>query len=218
MYKSQGIKRHKSVCKTCDAEGQEASNQEYERDQQKAVEAVAGPSHIIADANSEPQAQAGLDEHIEFDAGNEGAQSPVLSDASMASNPGPNIPHQPAVNIERPQDFKTKFHPCSGCEMLYQRFKEFGVTPETQAPPVDEVPWHPFQSCGDFEFSEIALDAALNKGQVDRLLSLITHIAQGNTQVTLKNEADLRTALDNAAAKLMPFTKHEINVSYKKEQ
>jgi len=130
----------------------------------------------------------------------------VLSDVSMAtgSNRGPNIPHQPAVNIERPQDFKIEFHPRSGREPLYQRFEEFGVTPETQAPPVDETPWRPFQSRGDFEFSEIALDAALNKGQVDRLLSLIARIAQGDTQVTLKNEADLRTALDNAAAELTP--------------
>ncbi|KAG1756385.1 uncharacterized protein EDB91DRAFT_1076431 [Suillus paluster] len=172
---------------------------------------AAGPSHIIADdssANSEPQAPvpiAGPDKHTEFDAGNEGVQSPVLSDASMTSNPGPNIPHQPAVDIECPQEFKTKFHPCSGHETLYQRFKEFSVTPERQAPPVDEVPWRPFQSRRDFEFSEITLDAALNK-------------AQGDTQVTLKNEAGLRTALDNAAAELMPFTKHEIKVPYKKEQ
>ncbi|KAG1765483.1 hypothetical protein EV702DRAFT_981531 [Suillus placidus] len=115
---------------------------------------------------------------------------------ATGSNPGPNIPHQPAVNIERPQDFKIEFHPRSGREPLYQRFEEFGVTPETQAPPVDETPWRPFRSRGDFEFSEIALDAALNKGQVDRLLSLIARIAQGDTQ----------------------FIKHEIVVPYKKEQ
>ncbi|KAG1728188.1 uncharacterized protein EDB91DRAFT_1239436 [Suillus paluster] len=136
----------------------------------------------------------------------------------MTSNPGPNIPHQPAVDIEHPQEFKTEFHPRSGRETLYQRFEEFSVTPETQVPPVDEVPWRPFQSRGDFKFSEIVLDAALNKGQVDRLLSLIARIVQGDTQVTLKNEADLCTALDNAAAELMPFTKHEIKVLYKKEQ
>ncbi|KAG2144311.1 hypothetical protein DEU56DRAFT_870425 [Suillus clintonianus] len=123
----------------------------------------------------------------------------------MASNTAPNIPHQPALDIERPQEFKTEFHPRSGCETLYQKFEEFGVIPETRAPPADE-------------FSEIVLDAALNKGHVDRLLSLISRIAQGDTQVTLKNEADLRTALDNAAAELTPFTKHEITVPYKKEQ
>ncbi|KAG2364703.1 hypothetical protein BDR07DRAFT_1279050, partial [Suillus spraguei] len=70
----------------------------------------------------------------------------------------------------------------------------------------------------DFEFSEIVLDAALNKGQVDRLLGLIARIVHGDTQVMLKNEADLRTALDHAAAELTPFIKHEINVPYKKEQ
>ncbi|KAG2339941.1 hypothetical protein BDR05DRAFT_977501 [Suillus weaverae] len=92
--------------------------------------------------------------------------------------------------------YKSRTANPSGRETLYQRFEEFGVTPETQAPPVDEAPWCPFRSHGDFEFSEIALDAALNKGQVDRLLSLITHIPQGDTQ----------------------FIKHEITVPYKKEQ
>ncbi|KAG2057805.1 hypothetical protein BDR06DRAFT_969142 [Suillus hirtellus] len=102
----------------------------------------------------------------------------------MASNSVPGIPHQPVVNIEHPQEFKTKFHPCSGHETLYQRFEEFGIIQETQ-------------------FSEIALETGLNKGQVNRLLNLITHIVQ---------------ALDNAAAELTPFIKHGINVSHKKEQ
>ncbi|KAG2351081.1 hypothetical protein BDR07DRAFT_1386571 [Suillus spraguei] len=130
------VQAHKSMCKQHDAEAQQAFNQEYEQDQQK-----------DDSANSELQVQApvaDLDEHIEFDVRNEGVQSPVLTDASMASNPGPNIPHQPAVNIDCPQDFKTEFHPRSSCEMLYQKFEEFSITPEMQAPPVDEASWHPF--------------------------------------------------------------------------
>ncbi|KAG2132824.1 uncharacterized protein EDB93DRAFT_1242892 [Suillus bovinus] len=86
--------------------------------------------------------------------------------------------------------FKTEFHPHSGRETLLQTFEEFGVASEAlKAPPADEKPWHPFRSRGDFEFSEIALEAALNKGQVDKLLSLIAR-----------------------------FTKHDITVPYKKEQ
>ncbi|KAG2105004.1 uncharacterized protein F5147DRAFT_746463 [Suillus discolor] len=53
-----------------------------------------------------------------------------------------------------------------------------------QALPADEALWRPFRSRRDFEFSEIALDAALNKHQIDRLLSLIAHISQ----VPYKNE------------------------------
>ncbi|KAG1743670.1 uncharacterized protein EDB91DRAFT_1236667 [Suillus paluster] len=138
----------------------------------------------------------------------------------MTSNTGPeNIPPQPAVHIGHPHEFKTKFHPRSCRETLLQTFEEFGVASEAlKAPPADEKPWHPFRSRGDFEFSEIALEAALNQGQVNKLLSLIMRIAQGDTHITLKNEADLRMALDNAAAELTPFTKHDIKVPYKKEQ
>jgi hypothetical protein len=130
----------------------------------------------------------------------------VLSDASMASNTGPeNVQPQPAVHIAQPHEFKTEFHPHSGREPLLQAFKEFGVASETlKEPPADEAPWRLFCSWGDFEFSEIALEAALNQGQVDKLLSLIMRIAQGNTHITLKNEADLHMALDNAAAELTP--------------
>lgn len=123
----------------------------------------------------------------------------VLSDASMAIN----VPPQP-VPVEQPCEFKTEYHPRSGHQMLYQPFEEFGVTPETQTLPAEEEPWRPFQSHGDFEFSEIALDAALNKNQVDRLLNLMAHISQGQAQITLKNEADLQQALDHAAAELTP--------------
>ncbi|KAG2753584.1 hypothetical protein P692DRAFT_201705525 [Suillus brevipes Sb2] len=116
----------------------------------------------------------------------------------MASNTGPeNVPPQPAVHIAHPHEFKTEFHPRSGRETLLQTFEEFGVASEAlKAPPADKKPWRPFRSRGDFEFSEIALEAALNQGQVDKLLSLIARIAQGDTH----------------------FTKHDIMVPYKKEQ
>jgi hypothetical protein len=124
----------------------------------------------------------------------------------MASNTGPeNVQPQPAVHIAQPHEFKTKFHPRSGHEPLLQAFEEFGVASETlKEPPVDEAPWRLFRSWGNFEFSEITLEAGLNQGQVNKLLSLIMRIAQGNTHITLKNEANLHMALDNAAAELMP--------------
>ncbi|KAG1768464.1 hypothetical protein EV702DRAFT_1181984 [Suillus placidus] len=131
----------------------------------------------------------------------------------MATNVEP-----PPVPIEQPYEFKTEFHPRSGRQTLYQRFEEFGITPETQALPAEQEPWRPFQSRADFEFSEIALDAALNKNQIDRLLNLMARISQGQAKITLKNESDLRKAMDNAAAELTPFSKHEVKVPYKKEE
>ena len=131
----------------------------------------------------------------------------VLSDASMTSSstPAASCPRA-AVSVQPPNGFKTEYHPRSGRATLYQPFEEFGVThdSEIQQAPVDEEPWRPFKSHGDFEFAEIALDAALNKSQINALLGLISRISQGQAQVTLKNEADLSNAWDNAAAELTP--------------
>ncbi|KAG1840433.1 hypothetical protein F4604DRAFT_1598855, partial [Suillus subluteus] len=67
---------------------------------------------------------------------------------------------------------------------------------------IDEKLWHPFRSRADFEFSDITLDAALDKSQIDALLDLILHVSQGHAEITLKNEAGLSKAWDNAAAEL----------------
>ncbi|KAG2091483.1 uncharacterized protein F5147DRAFT_822988 [Suillus discolor] len=94
----------------------------------------------------------------------------------MASNPTVVQPH--AASVQMPSEFKTEYHPRSARATLYQMFDEFGITQEMQHAPVDEEPWRPFRSRGDFEFSEIALDAALNKSQINALLELISRIAQ----------------------------------------
>lgn len=72
------------------------------------------------------------------------------------------------------------------------------------APIIDDELWCPFRSRGDFKFSEIAIEAALNKSQINSLLSLITRISEGHAQITLKNEADLLKVWDNTAAELTP--------------
>ncbi|KAG1845088.1 hypothetical protein DFJ58DRAFT_717530 [Suillus subalutaceus] len=125
----------------------------------------------------------------------------------------------PAASAQLPGEFKTEYHPRSGRQTLFQPFDQFGISPEAQdAPIVDKEPWRPFRSRGDFEFSEITIEAALNKSQINALLSLITHISEGHAQITLKNEADLSKAWDNAAAESTPFSKHEVAVTYKKNE
>ncbi|KAG2352431.1 hypothetical protein BDR07DRAFT_1455035 [Suillus spraguei] len=133
----------------------------------------------------------------------------------MTSN---SVPAQswPAASVQPPSEFKTEYHPRSGCPTLFQAFDEFHVPLEAQQVHIDKKPWHPFRSHADFEFSEIALDAALNKSQIDALLDLILHISQGHAEITLKNEADLSKAWDNAAAELTPFSKYQVPVTYKK--
>ncbi|KAG1901040.1 uncharacterized protein F5891DRAFT_1128297 [Suillus fuscotomentosus] len=69
---------------------------------------------------------------------------------------------------------------------------------------------HPFCSRADFEFAEIALDAALNKSHINGLLALIGRISRGETQMTLKTDTDLRKAWEHATDQVAPFTKHNI--------
>ncbi|KIK79482.1 hypothetical protein PAXRUDRAFT_161207 [Paxillus rubicundulus Ve08.2h10] len=64
----------------------------------------------------------------------------------------------------------------------------------------------PFQLVGDFEFAKIALEAMLNKGQIDWLLGLISHITNGNTKATLRNGANLSKAYDNVAITFTPVS------------
>ncbi|KAF8834492.1 hypothetical protein BDN67DRAFT_914913 [Paxillus ammoniavirescens] len=68
----------------------------------------------------------------------------------------------------------------------------------------NQEPWCPYNESGDFKFAEIALEAGLNAAQINGLLSLIMCMSQGQDKVTLKNEANLRKAWDNAAAELIP--------------
>ncbi|KAG2037875.1 hypothetical protein BDR03DRAFT_933870 [Suillus americanus] len=125
----------------------------------------------------------------------------------------------PTASARLPSEFKTEYHPRSGRSTLFQPFDKFCISSEAQhAPIIDKEPWRPFRSRGDFEFSEIAIEAALNKSQINALLSLITRVSEGNAQITLKNEADLSKAWDNAAVELTPFSKHEVSVTYKKNE
>ncbi|KAF9231165.1 hypothetical protein BU15DRAFT_90973 [Melanogaster broomeanus] len=107
-------------------------------------------------------------------------------------------------------EFRTEYHPRSGRPPVTQSYEEFGARSTIYTKPADDAPFRPFRTHGDFEFVKIALDAALNKAQVDRLLDLMG-------RVTLKNEAELRKACDNVAAELTPFSKHPVTATYKKQ-
>ncbi|KAI5996912.1 hypothetical protein F5J12DRAFT_907015 [Pisolithus orientalis] len=89
-----------------------------------------------------------------------------------------------------------EYHPCSRWPVLHQPYEEFGIN--NAALP-----------------TMIALDAGLNKTQVNGLLELFLLVTKGMEQVTMKNDAELQKACDNAGAELTPFTKHIISAPYK---
>ena len=126
----------------------------------------------------------------------------TVSDTSMRSPGG----EASRISIDRPKEFKTEFHPRSSRPDLLQSFEEAGVTNHAPEVPADEEPWRPFQSRGDFEFAEIAVNASLSKTHINALLDLISRVKMGQTELTLKNENDLRQAYDNAAKELTPVS------------
>ncbi|KAG1830270.1 hypothetical protein DFJ58DRAFT_737038 [Suillus subalutaceus] len=231
-FKTQGFKKHEASCKKqkdTKAERAEFALQ-YARDQRRArqqaytdmgmITPSAGPSRSVAGIQNAPPA---IKDHGPLDNPNAGdfeAYDGNFEGAgSLANSQRGSVEPQPAIPPPQPIEFKTVYHPSARREPLLQTFEEFGVNtrPEEELP-VDEEPWRPFCSRGDFEFAEIALNAALNKSHIDGLLALIGRISRGESRVTFKNDIELRKAWEHATAQVTPFVKHDITVPYKKEQ
>ncbi|EIW82982.1 hypothetical protein CONPUDRAFT_152026 [Coniophora puteana RWD-64-598 SS2] len=118
------------------------------------------------------------------------------------------------------QDFKTMYHPKSSRPEKLEPWDKFRNL--SHVPPIvlntDEDPWQPFKSCGDCEFTSIAIDAELTQTCVDCLLKLVRGVAAGNSEVTFHNDADLRSTCDKAAEELTPVETHEVAFEYKAEE
>ncbi|KAG1763350.1 hypothetical protein EV702DRAFT_982923 [Suillus placidus] len=100
--------------------------------------------------------------------------------------------------------FKTEYHPNSGRATSIETFSTFGRKQDQRLPIVDEEPWQPFSCHADFEFAELAHNAALNKDHTDELLRLIWRIADGQAKLTFKSHRDVSSAWDRAAGQMTP--------------
>ncbi|KAG1810622.1 uncharacterized protein BJ212DRAFT_1200306, partial [Suillus subaureus] len=117
--------------------------------------------------------------------------------------------------------FKTKYHPNSGHTPAIETFSTFGHSVEAEAssiPIVNDTLWQPFMCCADFEFTELAHQAALNKDQTNKMLQLIWQIVEGQAKFTFRSHTEVLKAWDQAATQMTPFKKHIISVPYKKEE
>ncbi|KAH9921770.1 uncharacterized protein B0H18DRAFT_1086042 [Fomitopsis serialis] len=76
-------------------------------------------------------------------------------------------------------DIKTVYHPRLGKEPLIQSLQEYntGETNLRTAPLSTDKPWRPYVTRCDFEFSELALSACLNKEHIEAFIKLIQTIA-----------------------------------------
>ena len=108
-------------------------------------------------------------------------------------------------NIPHKGDIMTVYHPDSGLPATVDHQKDYkpraelgpGLTPpvlpqesqnESEVPP--RRPWHPFNELLDFEFAEVALEARLSRGQIDRLLKIIEK-AVAKMPFTLRTSSQL---------------------------
>ncbi|KAG1766129.1 hypothetical protein EV702DRAFT_1204297 [Suillus placidus] len=145
------------------------------------------------------------------------------SDLSMASSShGPTPPTLSSLAAETSvssglDTFKTEYHPKSGCATTIETFSTFGRKQDQWLPIIDEEPWQPFSCHADFEFAELAHNAALNKDHTDDLLRLIWRITEGHAKLTFKSHRDVSSAWDRAASQMTPFEKHTITARHKWE-
>lgn len=103
-------------------------------------------------------------------------------------------------------DILTVYHPNSGREPEISHFEEYGGNmpggSHSFNQRASEEPWRPFQSCLDFEVAELALKAALNKEQTNKLISLL-HRAQGGKELfTLSSYDEVSEIWQKASSSL----------------
>lgn len=117
------------------------------------------------------------------------------------------------TNDPQENDIRRDFHEKSGQPSEFSTFEDYSknthnpsksstripTTPETS-----ETPWKPFGSYSEFEFAEVALEAALNTRQVDKLLKIMQRCIRKDDDFSLHTHNDLTSAWKDAAAMVSP--------------
>ncbi|KIJ60717.1 hypothetical protein HYDPIDRAFT_177273 [Hydnomerulius pinastri MD-312] len=105
------------------------------------------------------------------------ADEPYINENSLFIDPKDGIIEQLAVpgifSLRQlaMDDIKTEFHPSVNKPDIIKRFEEYGREQASLGTPLT-VPWRPFHTQADFEFVELALEAALTSKQTSRLITL----------------------------------------------
>lgn len=109
----------------------------------------------------------------------------------------------PNETLPRIGDVLTVYHPQSKRQSAVETCEDF-VRRNTDRPPTDpeflsRKPWKPFASRIDFEFAEVATEAHLSKSVVERLISIVSRAAKGNSGFSLASYADLEASWEKAS-------------------
>lgn len=121
----------------------------------------------------------------------------LLAPAAPRSNPAPQP--TPTNIAEEPQEpwldaIRMEYHPHTKKPpkvVKFEEYREYHSQRRRPTPRNPTKPWTPFRTRAEFEFAEIALDAALNKRQVDALLKLFRRCVGGEDTLDLKDHAEL---------------------------
>lgn len=103
-------------------------------------------------------------------------------------------------------DIKTVYHPRTGKAPLIQSLDEYNASKSTtRTPPKPtENPWAPYETRLDFEFSEFAMTAYLNKEHVEKLITLLNTAAARQDKLTITSNTELVTIREKASTMLTP--------------
>jgi len=116
-----------------------------------------------------------------------------------------NEPQLVATGSLTIDNIRTEFHPNSGRGVKVETFEDYREhTLKPSSVPEITDPWRPFQSRTDFEFAQLALDAALTKTHVDKLIQLVERCIKGQDSSNLTNHQDLYKTWDAASTMLTP--------------
>ena len=84
-----------------------------------------------------------------------------------------------------------EYHPRSQRPTKFAKFEDFRRREPIQVDAGSADPWKPFQLRADFEFAELALEAALNKRQVEKLISIFERCTNGQDTFSIKNHKNI---------------------------
>lgn len=125
-----------------------------------------------------------------------------LTYSTEPGEPAGDIDPTIAANADgyRVDDIKTQYHPNSNIREKVDSFSTYKTTKSSPDAGPKGQPWAPFRSRAEFEFAEIALDAALSNHHVDALIDIIHTLIKGDSAFELKNNNDIRNLWDIASS------------------
>ena len=144
------------------------------------------------------------------------------------------------MNEPQNSDIRIEYHEKSGRAAKMSRLKDYLLHEPVKVQPLphnlafDSKPWSPFKSLADFEFAEVALEAALNKNQIEKLIKITRHCINGDDVFNLASHKEICEIWTDASAMVSPvsasyifqafpifnnsllkFTRYELTASHK---